>query len=374
MAYHDRSLIIGHSAYASKLELDSRFSDQLCGCRRRGLGGVTPRLPVGITIAFVGTILLCPITIFWLRRHDIIDRPKDRSSHASPTLRGGGVAPALASLLALILVSRADESQELGLLCFAFGCGVVGLIEDVHGLKALVRLGLQTIIATIAAAILLDKLFGGAGSLLSVFIASIWLVGFTNVFNFMDGINGISSVQIIFAGSYWALVGAWQHQSSLQLLGAIVAAAALAFLPYNFPRPHVFLGDVGSYFFGAWLASLVVYGVHAGLRPELVLAPLSIYLVDTSYTLLRRVMAGESPLEPHRQHIYQQLVQSGRSHTQVTVLVGALVIISCGLGLLAGTGGIKTRVAADSGIAVTCLLYLSLASSMPRIWARVKSI
>src|SRR5207244_9022591 len=80
----------------------------------------------------------------------------------------------------------------------------------------------------------------------------IWVVAYTNAFNFMDGINGISAAQVIVAGGYFGIVGTQRHVPLLAAGGFVAAGAAAAFLPFNFPKATVFLGDVGSYFLGAW--------------------------------------------------------------------------------------------------------------------------
>ena len=121
----------------------------------------------------------------------------------------------------------------------------------------------------------------------------------------------------------------------LTLGGLTVAAAALAFAPFNFPRARMFLGDVGSYFLGGWLGALAVYGVAAGIPPEAVLAPLALYVTDAAATLLMRIVRHEPWLSPHKAHVFQRLVQLGWSHVRTTLLVAALMVVLSG----SGTGG-----------------------------------
>ena len=123
----------------------------------------------------------------------------------------------------------------------------------------------------------------------------LWLVAYTNGFNFMDGIDGISVAQATVAGIVWYVLGRSEHVSSLAVGGAIVAGAVIGFAPFNLLRARMFLGDVGSYFLGAWLAALAVLGLRAGIAPEAVLAPLS---PCTWPTPASPWCAGSAPVRP----------------------------------------------------------------------------
>ena len=307
-------------------------------------------------------LVLTPVVLVVLRRLGVLDHPNERSSHDEPVIRGGGIAFALASLLAVPLALRTYEVTALGtgVVVAAAGLGVVGLIEDLWGVPALPRFLLQIVAAGISLVWLLDGLHGnvvwrvafGLGCL--VFIAA-----FANAFNFMDGINGISAVQSAIAGGAWVLVGSLEDVDVLVWGGGILAGAAIGFLPYNFPNARLFLGDVGSYFIGGWQAALVAVGLRAGLPPEAVAAPLAIYLADTATTLLRRAAAGEVWHAPHREHAYQRLIRQGWSHPRTTGVVG---VFACGCALLGALalGPLGVRVLADAALAVVVLLYLAL--------------
>jgi UDP-GlcNAc:undecaprenyl-phosphate/decaprenyl-phosphate GlcNAc-1-phosphate transferase len=177
--------------------------------------------------------------------------------------------------------------------------------------------------------------------------AVFWIVGFVNAYNFMDGIDGISVAQAFGAGATWFAVGTVEDIPVLAAGGAIVAGAVLGFAPYNLPRARMFLGDVGSYFVGAWLATVAILGLRAGIAPEAVLAPLALYAADTGATLARRVARGELWYQPHRDHAYQRLGDAGWSHVQTSALVAAC-IVTCGLlGALSLADSVALRVSAD---------------------------
>ena len=310
--------------------------------------------------AFAVSAVLGPLVLLALRRGQVLDTPTQRSSHDVPTPRGGGLAPAVASTAAILVVPAVDGSARTAVLVAALSFGLIGLAEDVRGVPPLPRLGWQLAAAALALVWLLDGLTGhlawqvvfGAGCLL-------WLVAFVNAFNFMDGINGISAAQTLVAGLAWFAVGEAEDVPALAAGGALIAAATLAFVPLNFPRAQLFLGDVGSYFIGAWLAALAVVGMRAGLAPEAVLAPLSLYLADTGTTLVRRARASEAWYLPHRSHTYQRLTNLGWSHTTTTAVVGAAMAACSLLGAVALIGPLALRVAADLALAAVLVAYVA---------------
>lgn len=312
---------------------------------------------VAALVSLAATVLAARPTITWLEARSVIDVPGARSSHARPTLRGGGLAPTAGAGLGAILLALHDPRVALGVAATAMAFGLLGFTEDVRGVPTLVRLAVQ---ASVAAAATVPLLFlaDEPPMLALIGLGVLWLVAYVNAFNFMDGINGISAAQSIVAGGAWGVIGWWKDEPVLAGLGLVIAAAALGFLPFNFPHARVFLGDVGSYFLGAWLAATAVVGLQAGIPPEAVLAPLALYVADTGLTLVRRAVRGEPILEPHRSHVYQRLVQAGWTHTRTTLVVGTMMSASAGLGALSTVDGL--RVVADASLVAVLVFYLAL--------------
>ena len=137
-------------------------------------------------------------------------------------------------------------------------------------------------------------------------------------------------------------------------------AGSIGFAPFNFPAARVFLGDIGSYFAGAWLALLVVIGLRGSVPAEAMIAPVALYLADTGVTLTRRVFRHEAWQQAHRQHTYQRLVDLEFSHIQTTSIVFVLVGLCSALGSVSLFGSVSGRVAADFGIGALIICYLSL--------------
>lgn len=315
--------------------------------------------------SFTTTVVLTFGLISVLRREHVIDRPNQRSSHDDPVPRGGGFAVLLGALAGVgVMGSTVEPRFALGLMIAAWCFAAIGLVDDLTiGVTVFARLALQVLAAVATLLFLLDGM-GGATAWKVVFSAGAvsWIVSFVNGFNFMDGINGISSFTAIVAGITYGLLGSRANADILEFGGIAIAGAALGFLPFNFPRARVFLGDVGSYAMGGWIAILAVIGLRANLPPEAVFAPLAIYLADTATTLLRRAVRGEAIFEAHREHAYQRLVDGGWSQRSVAVAVFAFMLVCSGVGALSLTESAAPRALGDLGIAVAVSGYLLLPS------------
>ena len=319
-------------------------------------------------LAFASCLVAAPGVLWLLRREQILDPPSDRSSHHESTPRGGGLAPAFGCLLAATVVStKLGGDGRAAILFLAGGMGLVGLIDDLHPLEPFPRLVVQTLVS-VAGSVWLGQDLSGSDTWRITFMLGlvVWLIGFVNAFNFMDGINGISVVQVILAGATWWVLGETQHLPGLAAAGLIAAAAAAAFAPFNTPRATMFLGDVGSYFFGAWLATAAVIGLRGGIPPEAVLAPLAVYGADTLLTLLRRVRRGDSWYRPHREHTYQMLVQAGWSHGRTSLVVGVAIIVTTALGALSVTDSLAARGIGDLCMVGALTAYVSLPTMVVR--------
>jgi len=323
--------------------------------------------------ACVVTLATAPLVIAYMRRMAVLDVANERTLHTRPTPRGGGAAVVLglfSGVVFMVLTSGRSSAPDLLPMTLAVALfGLLGLAEDVGGdiggIAPLCRLAVQAMVSlgvtaiTIVSVTLADGQPDTVLLVTAAVVGPVWLTGFVNAFNFMDGVNGISAAQATVAGVGYALVGTAHHNPPLVAGGAVVAGAALGFAPFNVPRALVFLGDVGSYALGGAIGALALQAWLSGIGPEAVLAPVILYLADTATTLVRRVRAGERWYLPHRGHAYQRLVSAGWSHTAVAGYTGLLAALCAALGLVtAARASAPVRVWADVGICFLVARYL----------------
>lgn len=277
----------------------------------------------------------------------MLDIPNARSSHTQPTPRGGGLGIVIGVLIGAwaLFISRMLGLPLKGIAALSVGGGMVALVgwlDDIYRLPYRVRLVVQAIssaiiIITIGYFHSMAVPFVGDIHLYSIGIpfALLWMMGLTNAYNFMDGIDGIAGGQALIAGLGWALIGLTSGQSFVGLIGVLLAATSLGFLFHNWPPARIFMGDVGSAFIGFILAVLPIIG---GQRdPRFMIAGILLvwpFVFDTSFTLVRRMIKKENIFEAHRSHIYQRLVIAGYSHRFVTLIYMGLALIGAILGFL----------------------------------------
>lgn len=287
--------------------------------------------------AFLGSGLLALLALPALRRH-ALDVPNARSSHDTPIPRGGGFAVVVATVMAVVagvgLIAAVDSGDVAATLLGVLLLAALGLADDLRGLHELVRFGVQVVVSvTVSYLLVADSSDGVAVTAGLTLLAGLWLTSFTNAFNFMDGINGISGVTACVGAGWYLWLGHRYDLPAVALLSAGLLGAAAGFLPLNFPRARLFLGDVGSYGIGVLLACLAIltWIGGAGWLPSV--APLLVYVADTGWTLLRRMHRREKWWKAHRENVYQRLTARGASPVFVTLLVGSLSLATCLLAL-----------------------------------------
>ncbi len=271
----------------------------------------------------------------------LLDVPNERSSHTSPTPRGGGLAIVTVVLAGVALLGVAGGLPSGTTWAILGGGSLVGLVgwwDDRYGLGAITRLA-----AHLAASAWALWWLGGMptltlgqdaialGSFGSILAAGalVWAI---NVTNFMDGIDGLAAGEVasVSLGGTLLLAG---NDAPLALVAALTGGAALGFLPWNWRPARIFMGDVGSGFLGFTVAVLALASERAGALPALVwLLLYAVFAFDATTTLLRRALRGERWYSAHRSHAYQRAVQAGWSHAQVTT---AVLVANLGLWLLA---------------------------------------
>jgi UDP-N-acetylmuramyl pentapeptide phosphotransferase/UDP-N-acetylglucosamine-1-phosphate transferase len=261
--------------------------------------------------------------------------PTDRSSHSRPTPCGGGLA-----VIAVLLPALWIAGDVAWRAC-ALGCGALAWcswIDDRRGVAPLVRLAVQLVAVAGVLAVLDRPVLGFLPAWLDRTVVALAWLWFVNLYNFMDGIDGIAGVETIAIGVGIVVVGALGVAPGVpSFVPAVAAGAALGFLRWNWSPARVFLGDVGSVPLGYALGfSLIVLASDGGLVAALVLP--AYFVVDASATLVRRIIGGHRPWHAHREHHYQRAVAAGRGHARVSADVartdlGLVVLAALGVWL-----------------------------------------
>ena len=297
-----------------------------------------------------------------LLRHQLLDHPNERSSHTQATPRGAGLgilAALLPAWLALsMLIPPPGEAGDLLrwlIPASALVLAAVSFIDDLRGLSQLIRLFVQAIVVIAVVPFLSGPVFQGLlgpifDTALTVFV---WL-WFINLFNFMDGIDGIAAVETIGIGiGIYAIGGVFMPIAAGHGQALTVAAAVAGFLWWNWQPARIFLGDVGSVPLGFLLGWLLLTLSASGQWPAALILP-GYFLADATVTLIRRFVRHERVWQAHREHYYQQAVARGLSHRRVVVIV-----LLANLALLA-LAGLTAAGMVWHGIAGACIVVSSL--------------
>jgi Fuc2NAc and GlcNAc transferase len=272
-------------------------------------------------------------------RHGLLDVPNARSSHAIPTPRGGGLAIATVVLAAdaylLLNHQLASLRATVALLAGGLAVAIVGLMDDRRGVSARSRFVVHGVACAAVVSALPELPFqpigrhaidlGWPGTLLSL-VGCAW---FLNLFNFMDGIDGIAAAEAAFLAAAAAVLLQWAGAPVAAVAVFVaVSASSLGFLAWNWSPARIFMGDVGSGFLGFVLAGLALWStVSFGIPVWTWLILGSLFIADASVTLVRRMLRGDDWTSAHRSHAYQRLSRRWASHSRVTALVLALDVL-----------------------------------------------
>lgn len=280
-------------------------------------------LLLGVAATFSALVSWLAIAVMLsLGRVGPVDQPNHRSLHQVAVPRSGGVGILVGTLVGFLAVV-----PPLSLWVALAGLVSISLLDDFRSLSARIRFMVQLAAASVVTGTLMPSEWGVAGQLLSV-LCILWM---TNLYNFMDGANGLAGGMAAFGFSAYALVAAFAGQYDLAIWSACIAAAAVGFLVLNFDPARIFMGDVGSVPLG-FLASVIgLQGWWSGAWPAwFPLLVLSVFIVDATVTLMRRGLRGEKVWVAHREHYYQRLIQSGWSHRRLALRAYLLMFATAG--------------------------------------------
>jgi Fuc2NAc and GlcNAc transferase len=286
-----------------------------------------------VGISALSSLLITDVVRSYATRRSILDIPNHRSLHSVPTPRGGGMGIVTVALLSVVAASAAGflSAAVATALLGALPVAVVGWIDDRKGVHAAVRMLVHLGAAGWAVWRLgglpsIDLGFrtlqlGQLGALVAV-VAIVWL---TNLYNFMDGVDGIAATEAAAVAGLGGLFLLISGDTGLAIVSLVVCGSALGFLVRNWSPAKIFMGDVASGFLGFLFGVIAIASERNGAVPFVAwLILLGVFVADATFTLVRRVLRGETWYSAHRGHAYQRLVQMGWTHGRVSALVAAL--------------------------------------------------
>ena len=309
--------------------------------------------------AFLVALLVSWLLLRPAGRRIALDTPNERSLHAQPVPRTGGIAIAAGVAAACAFVMPGLQV----LLGVAAALAAVSLADDLVGLPTLVRFALHL---AAAAAVLVLELRYTEPVLFVLFLLGIaWM---TNLYNFMDGSDGLAGGMAVIGFGAYGTAAVLAGAEPFAMLCASVAAAAAGFLVFNFPPARLFMGDAGSAPLGFLAAALGIYGWSRGVWPIwfplLVFAP---FVCDATLTLLRRLLRRERVWQAHREHYYQRLVRMGYGHRGAALIEYAVMAGCAATALLARREPSAVQAAALAGAAA---VLIAIAVWVDLRWAR----
>jgi UDP-GlcNAc:undecaprenyl-phosphate GlcNAc-1-phosphate transferase len=290
----------------------------------------------------------------------VMDLPNERSAHAVPTPRGGGVGIVVAFLLGVSVLygfasfARLADPYFRGVILASIAIAVVGFVDDLRGWPFVVKLAAQVVaaLAAVGSGLFVEvfrvPVIGAVdiGWLAGATVTVAWILFATNAMNFIDGLNGLAAGTALVACAFLAVIAEAQAGWFVYFAALLLGAGIAGFLPFNFPRARIFMGDVGSQFCGFVLAVLGVAASRFGaVEMSFLLVPmlLSGVLYDVAFTLVRRAVAGERLTQAHHGHLYQVAHRAGMDARLVAAMhwgFAALGGLVC-LAFLAAPGPLK---------------------------------
>lgn len=288
-----------------------------------------------ILVFLLFLVVLSGVLTCFMIRLRIIDRPNHRSSHVQPVPRSGGAAIVLTTYLGVGLIAWLREvppaliDQLAGIGIAAAILAFAGLLDDLGRLNSFKsKLAMQAlgcavlfpfgvVIQSLPLPILGETPIGW----LAYPVTFVWVLALTNIFNFMDGLDGLASGTALIVAAVMVMLAGGGASGYLGMIGCVLFTSTLGFFVFNFPRAKIFLGDVGSQFLGFIFAGVAVLAANDSLAsiPLLVIPLLFFHFIfDTVFTFCRRLFARENVTHPHKSHLYQLMNQSGLSHPQVS--------------------------------------------------------
>jgi len=297
--------------------------------------------------AFSLFLISASINLILIKCTKVLDIPNKRSSHTIPTPSIGGVAIVFTFFLSMLILYFWDHQTmitEKYFIGFTFASLLIAgmsLYDDLKKKAFYIRLSAHVLgtVVVISFGIIINQinfppyfsfLTDNSLEIISYIITFCWIIGMTNAYNFMDGINGMAGGNAIIAALFFCFISFNQGSHFTYIVSYTIAAGVLGFLIFNFPRGKIFMGDVGSTFLGFTFATIsIIASLYDSAHTSLLIIPLLFFhfIYDTFFTFMRRLFKGENVFQAHRTHLYQLFNQLGYNQITVTIFYYLIAIM-----------------------------------------------
>ena len=295
-------------------------------------------------------VLAVALTALMLHQVRIMDLPNPRSSHQSPTPKSGGISIVCTFLVGAAAIffigekTRIREDYFIGFVFSAILIAGISLYDDIRNKPFVIKMATQlvAVLLVLAFGIVVDQVtlpyagiveFGWWGYPISF----LWIIGLTNAYNFMDGLDGLAGGVAVIVAAFFCAITFSQGSNFVYITCYTLLAGSLGFLAYNFPPARIFMGDVGSTFLGFAFAVLAIIAArYDQSHTSFLVMPLLLFnfIYDTFFTFMRRLLRGDRVIDAHRTHLYQLANRLGHSHRAVTLFHYGVCVLQ-GIGAIA---------------------------------------
>jgi UDP-GlcNAc:undecaprenyl-phosphate GlcNAc-1-phosphate transferase len=283
------------------------------------------------------------LTRLMLHRVRIMDVPNPRSAHSTPTPKSGGISIVTTFLIGVVIIFVVAERVVIrqtyyyGFVFSALVIAGISFYDDIKNKPFIIKLVTQfgAVVVVLMSGLVIDQIampFLGLVSLgwLSYPLSFLWILGLTNTYNFMDGLDGLAGGVAVIVSAFFCFITFSQGSTFVYVTSYTILSGALGFLVYNWPPARVFLGDVGSAFLGFVFAVLAIIGArYDASHTSFLVIPLLLFnfIYDTFFTFVRRFLREERVVDAHRTHLYQLFNRLGYSHRTVSLFHYAVCIV-----------------------------------------------
>jgi len=296
-----------------------------------------------ILLAFTLSMAITFLLIKMPAKFSAVDTPNERSLHESPTPRTGGVAILLSAIItSFIFLYNQNLNISPSIIIAGAMIIIISLLDDFRPVKSIVRLvvHIASAVIVVRAGFVIEyiNMPWGGGNILSILASALtiaFIVWMINLYNFMDGMDGLASGMSIFGFLTFAVIGYLENQHGFSITSLILAVSSMGFLVWNFPPAKIFMGDLGSAVYGYIVAVFVIYAHINNIIPvHISIILFSPFIFDATATLICRIYNREKFWQAHNKHFYQQLVLSGLGHKKV-LMYEYVLMIACSILVIA---------------------------------------